>query len=104
MIESPRQIALAVSVKKLRARIFSDGFFRALSQHSLWPRKRNEVNHGIWLPGKPHATERKSLAEDSGLDQTLTNAIENQTRRLMNVELLHQPCSMRFDGFYTDTQ
>ncbi len=74
-------------------------------QHSQLPNDFNPVNH----PFRPsEMTENCLLANPlgvvSGLDQTAANGVANQTRCFVDIEFLHESCSVRFSRFYTDPQ
>jgi hypothetical protein len=74
-------------------------------QHSQLPNDFNPVNH----PFRPsemtdNCLQPNSLGVVSGLNQAAADGVANQTCRFMNVEFLHEPCAVRFGGFYTDSQ
>src|ERR1700682_3437446 len=69
------------------------------------PKDFNPVIHPFWLGEITQNCLRASpLGVVSGLDQTASNGVAHQTRRFVDIELLHESCSVRFSSFYTDPQ
>src|ERR1700676_1355461 len=44
------------------------------------------------------------MACESGLDDTVTDGVEDESGGLVNIQLLHEPGAMRFGGFYADAK
>src|ERR1700687_334702 len=72
-------------------------------QNNVLPDGCNPVNHRIQLR---EMTESRPGVDptESSLDQTAANGVANQTRRLMDVQLLHESCSVGFRCLYADPQ
>jgi hypothetical protein len=74
-------------------------------QHSQLPNDFNPVNHPFRLSEMTdNCLQRNALGVVLGLDQAAADGVPNQTCRFMDVEFLHEPCSMRFCGFYANPQ
>ena len=74
-------------------------------QHSQLPNEFNPVNHPF---RQSEMTENSLLANPLsvvlGLDQTAANSVANQTRCFVDIEFLHESCSVRFSRFDADPQ
>jgi hypothetical protein len=74
-------------------------------QHNRLLNDFNPVNHPFRLSGMTeNGLELNPSRARSGLDQTAANGITHQTCCFVDIELLHESCSMRFCGFYADPQ
>ena len=74
-------------------------------QDSELPNEFNPVNHPFRLSEMTeNCLQANPLWVASGLDQTAANGVANQTRRFVDIKLLHESCSVRFCSFYTNSQ
>jgi len=74
-------------------------------QHSQLPNDFNPVNSAFPLSEMPqNYVQANLLGVVSGLDQTAANGVAHQTRCFVDIKFLHKSCSVRFCGFYTNSQ
>jgi len=73
-------------------------------QNNVLPDGFNPVNHPIQLREMTEIGPGVNPGARSGLDQAAANGVANQTGRLMDIKLLHEPRSVGFRCLYADPQ